>query len=71
MSLYCSLSQELLPHFHQYYQCLLSYIKVINALQYETGLQEINFIINHLGCMLGYPRAVTGSGKIRYLYMSS
>ena len=28
-------------------------VKVINVLQYDTAPQEINFIINHLGCMLG------------------
>ena len=43
---------------------------MINALQYETGLREISFIITHLRSMLGYLRAATGSGKIRYLYMS-
>ena len=69
MSLEHSLSQELLSHFHQYYQCLLSYIKLINALQYETGLQEISFIITHLGSLLGYSRAATGSGKIRYIFI--
>ena len=43
----------------------------MNALQNDTGLQEITFIINHLDCMLGYPRAATESGKMRYLYMST
>ena len=46
------------------------YVKVINALQYDTGLQETSFIINHLDCMLSEPRAANESGKIRYLYMS-
>ena len=52
MSFQLSLLQQLLSHFHQYYQCLLSYAKVINALQYDTKLQEISLIINHLGYML-------------------
>ena len=43
---------------------------MIHALQYETGLREISVIITHLGRVLGYLRAATGSGKIRYLYMS-
>ena len=70
MSLYGSLFHQFLSHFHQYYQCLLSYVKVINALQYHTGQQEISFLINHLDCILGYPRAATETEKMRYLYMS-
>ena len=62
--------QQLLSHFHHYHQYLLSYLKVSNTLQYHTGLQEINFLINHLDCMLGYPRAATETGKMRYLYVT-
>ena len=46
-----------------------TYVKVINALEYDTGLQEISFVINHLDCMLGEPRAANACGKIRYLYI--
>ena len=40
--------QQLLLHFQKYYQCLLLYVKVI-VLEYDTGPQEYNLIINHLG----------------------
>ena len=42
---------QLLSYFQQCYQHLLSYVKVINVLQYEPKTQEIRFIKNHLGFM--------------------
>ena len=47
MSLQCCLLQQLLFHFQQCYQCLLSYVK------YDTGRQEINLVIDNFDCMSG------------------
>ena len=49
MSLSHSIFQKLLSHFQQCYPHLLSYVKVINMLQYDTTPQQTRFIKNHLG----------------------
>ena len=50
MSLYRSPFYQLFPHLKQYKEYSLLYVKVRNALQYDTGPLEFIFTINHLGC---------------------
>ena len=52
-----ALFQQLLSHFKECYKCLLSYVKVINVLQYDPTPKEINFIQNYFGFMSDEPRA--------------
>ena len=66
MSLLHSLFQQLLSHFQQCYQRLLSYVKVKNVLQYDTTPQQTRLIKSHLGFMSGQPRAKNECGKVRF-----
>ena len=51
MPLQHSLLQQLLSHFQQCYQYLLSQAKVNNVLQSDTGPEQFSFVLNHLQCM--------------------
>ena len=64
MSLQCCLLQQLLFHFQQCYQCLLSYVK------YDTGRQEINLVIDNFDCMSGWSRSASEYGIKKDIYIS-